>query len=130
MTYSVTGVQTCALPIYRKRLAKFPGIIFQQTHEQRFVNWIFTIRIANAEEAQRDRVMEFLREAGIDSRPVFYPIHQMPFLRQDGVSSATFPHTEQVSREGISLPTYIGLNKEDIGYICDHLLRSIEKAGI
>ncbi len=115
---------------YQERLKGAPGIIFQQTHGQRHVNWIFTIRISNADETRRDRVMELLREAGVDTRPVFYPIHRMPFLQQAGRSESTFPNSEQISREGISLPTYIGLTREDIGYICDNLLRSIEKAGI
>lgn len=113
---------------YRERLDNVPGIVFQETHGQRDVNWIFTIRIANADETRRDHVMDLLREAGIDTRPVFYPIHRMPFLQQTRYPETNFPNTVQISREGISLPTYIGLTKKDIGYICDNLLRSIEKA--
>jgi perosamine synthetase len=44
-----------------------------------------TILVDNAEI--RKRVRQYLKEKGIDTRPAFHPVHQMPMYYQEGVSS-------------------------------------------
>jgi perosamine synthetase len=67
-----------------------------------------------------------MKEKGVDTRPVFYPIHHMPFYHSSWPSDDQFENTIAIAREGISLPTYIGLQRDDIEYITDALFSSID----
>jgi perosamine synthetase len=113
--------------MYEKWLKGTSRILLPEKNGNRIVNWIFTIRISGITEGQRDFIMAKLKESGIDSRPVFYPIHQMPFYNSNSYMVSDFENADQVAREGISLPTYIGLEDADIKYITDQLLSLIEK---
>ncbi|MEI7982549.1 MAG: DegT/DnrJ/EryC1/StrS family aminotransferase [Bacteroidota bacterium] len=112
---------------YRKRFSNLTGIILQQVHGQRNVNWIFTLRIKGITLAGRDALIQEMKNNGIDTRPAFYPIHQMPFYQDPSFIRSEFPNTTAISQEGISLPTYIGLQDGDIDYIADTLLESVQK---
>lgn len=85
------------------------------------VPWLQNIYLRAAGEAQRDDVMRKLDEAGIDSRPVFYPMHQLPPYR----SNAAFPVADDWTARGISLPLHTSLSESDIERVCrslDHAL--------
>jgi perosamine synthetase len=124
------GLREHIFSMYENNLKGHPGILMPENHGNRSVNWIFTIRISGIDESQRDNIMKGLRDSGIDTRPVFYPIHQMPFYKSEIDEDQQFPNTVMVAREGISLPTYIGLVEEDIEYITEHLLEQIERINV
>jgi len=112
---------------YHKYLKGHPLIGIQQDNGNKTVNWIYTIRLLGFTSAQRDQVMSMLREQGIDSRPVFYPIHEMPFYSDKRYHRHECPNTGRISAEGISLPTFVGLTEARIGRICATLLGILEK---
>lgn len=111
---------------YKKRLSSSGRIKFQEDQGNRSVNWLMTIRVEGVDFEQRDRIMEELARKYIDSRPVFYPIHFMPFYNGPEFRRGENSCTILISREGISLPTYIGLDEEKIDYIAGCLLEAIE----
>jgi dTDP-4-amino-4,6-dideoxygalactose transaminase len=76
-------------------------------------------------ETRRDKVMEVLKAQNIDSRPAFYPIHHMEFYRHDDFFRTTPANSVLVSQEGISLPTFIGLGDNDISFIAETLIGSL-----
>lgn len=92
-------------------------IVTQDYHNQRNVNWMFTIRLKGITEQGRDDVMNYLNEKQIDSRPAFYPIHRMPFYQTGGFVRNLPENSIRIASESLSLPTYIGLTREDINYI-------------
>ena len=55
-----------------------------------------------------------LRAHGIDSRPVFPPMHWMPMYR----TAQRFPVAEALHREGLVLPTHAQLTSEDVARVC------------
>jgi len=75
------------------------------------VCWIYTILV---DEDVRDRLMGELKDKGIETRPMFYPVHIMPPYEQD----KRFPVAEDLSACGISLPSGPTLTKKDVEYIC------------
>lgn len=99
----------------------------QETHGQRNINWMFTLRITGITEEQRDAIMQELRENKIDTRPVFYPIHTMLFYHDAKYYRTINHNTLAISYEGISLPTYVGLTEEDIMYISCSLINAFER---
>lgn len=110
--------------IYHDRLKDVPGISFQT--EQRWARhayWMFSIVLNTENWQSRDTVMKTLAERGIETRPVFYPAHSMPPYAAAAavVDGDTFPVAENLSANGISLPTWTGLTEKEIDYICDAL---------
>lgn len=79
--------------------------------------WLMTLEIKNYTEEMREELMMKLKERGIDSRPFFYPMSQMPYINVN----ANTPVTHKVYCTGINLPTFIDLKEEDVKYICDNL---------
>jgi perosamine synthetase len=83
--------------------------------------WLYTIRLRDSAGVDRDEAMSRLGAAGIETRPVFYPMHQLPpYREQDG----RYPVAEKIAASGISLPVHGCMTEEDVAYIASHL-RSI-----
>ena len=86
----------------------------------RHAYWLYTVILNAAVPADRDQLMRDLAEVGIETRPVFYPMHVMPpYFEPDG----HYPVAERLSARGISLPTHIGLTEADVAYVAGHLAR-------
>jgi perosamine synthetase len=115
---------------YKAAFADHGRFAIQETHGQRNVNWVFSLRITGITEGQRDAIMQMLKEQLIDTRPVFYPIHTMPFYSDLKYCPSHNHNTMTISREGICLPTYVGLTEEDINYISGSLIRACETIDI
>jgi perosamine synthetase len=64
--------------------------------------------------------MARLHEAGVETRPIFYPVHLLPPYRESA-RGEEFPVAEGVARRGISLPTWAGLSRDDVAYVCERL---------
>lgn len=107
--------------LYRERLGEMPGIIFQPEQVwAKHVYWMFSIVLQTEFWQNRDAVIEILAEQGIETRPLFYPAHSMPPYIES-VSGETFPVAENLSRNGLSLPTWAGLTESQIDFVCDNL---------
>jgi perosamine synthetase len=111
---------------YKKKLSSCEGVVFQETHGNRHVNWLVTARLKGLDSEKRDAVMQELKRENIDSRPVFYPIHFMPFYKDLKYSTGNNLNSENIAREGISLPTWVGLEEEKIDYIAGCLIKAYE----
>ena len=67
-----------------------------------------------------------LREAGVECRNYFVPIHLQPFYRQRfGFREGDFPVTEAVAARTIALPFYNRLSEREIDYVGDALETAI-----
>ena len=107
---------------YREELAGVPGITWQQEKDwARHVWWMFTAVLGDEFGADRDAVMTRLQQRGIETRPVVYPMHQLP-LYQDAARDARFPVADRLSARGLHLPTWAGLTREDVRFVCQSLL--------
>lgn len=78
--------------------------------------WMFSVLLKDNVKISRDELMLRLKEDGIETRPLFYPMHIMPPYKN---KSADCPVSEYISGRGINLPTHGLLNNNDIKYICD-----------
>jgi perosamine synthetase len=70
-----------------------------------------------------------MKKQGVDSRPYFYPMSEMPYFER-----ANTPVSHDVSACGINLPTFVGITEEQIERVVDVFLNSLhsvrEFAGI
>jgi perosamine synthetase len=74
------------------------------------VYWMYTIFLRDGDERKRDAVMRALDEVGIETRPVFYPMHVLPPYRED----TAFPVADQWAQRGLNLPTHQFMGKQEV----------------
>jgi dTDP-4-amino-4,6-dideoxygalactose transaminase len=71
---------------------------------------------------RRDESMEYLKQKGIDCG-VHYPIplHLQPAYKNLGLKKGSFPVSEQLAKEILSIPIYPELSEEQRAYIVDEI---------
>jgi perosamine synthetase len=70
----------------------------------------------------REELMVYLDSQEIESRPFFIPIHQMPFYEK-----ANNPNTIKISKQGMNVPSYPQLTKEDVDLISNKIIDYLTK---
>lgn len=113
---------------YQTLLGEVPGVSRQVAREEcQSVDWMFTILLQDPIRVDRDDVMAALAERGIETRPVFYPIHQLPPYEEMARADGPFPVADGIASSGISLPTWSGLSQDDVVYVCNVLRECLAK---
>jgi perosamine synthetase len=87
------------------------------------VYWMYSVLVEPAFGPSRDAVIAGLRARGVDSRPFFVPLHELPPYRQ----ASSFPVATSLGARGINLPSGTGLHVDDITTVC-HALRALAVA--
>jgi perosamine synthetase len=107
---------------YCEYLRDAPGIGWQCEQEwARHVWWMFTVVTGDDCVVDCHEIMEHLQKYDIETRPIVHPLHTLPpYLTSS--CGASFPVSERISRQGINLPTWAGLTREHVRYVCDSLL--------
>jgi len=85
------------------------------------VTWMYTVYLREGGEEARDGVMRDLDALGIETRPVFYPMHVLPPYRQE----SSFPVADTWAARGINLPTHTRLRQDDVARIADALTHAL-----
>ena len=60
-------------------------------------------------------IVNQLKENKIDARPAFIPMHQQPIYKNGG----KYLVAERLSRQGLSLPSYVNIREEDQMRVCE-----------
>jgi perosamine synthetase len=84
------------------------------------VNWLTCVLLEGISRDDRDAIISRLSSLNIDTRPFFYPLSSFPMFKQR-VNKVAY----DISSRGICLPTYPGLLKSEIRYVCRSLLSLI-----
>ncbi|MBE9125470.1 MULTISPECIES: DegT/DnrJ/EryC1/StrS family aminotransferase [unclassified Coleofasciculus] len=90
------------------------------------VYWLVCIEIEGYTEKERNTLMEALSLKGIETRPYFYPMSDMPMYQSQTIHT---PVTHKVYQRGINLPSYFDINNSDIDYICESLRTYLQREG-
>jgi perosamine synthetase len=113
---------------YSNGLSQIPGLILPaQKDYAKHVYWMYTVLLPKCSAEMRDLVREILESRGVETRPVFYPMHVLPPYEEDWTQ---YPKATECAARGMSLPTHELLTEEDVGYICDQLESSIQSVGL
>ncbi len=88
--------------------------------------WLYTILIEKEFGISRDELISKLLKNGVETRPVFYPLHIMPpYIKYAGNNK--FPNSDYVSQHGISLPSSVTLSDSELTSI-ENAIQSIFNA--
>ena len=102
---------------YRTILSEINNITFQLNNLQnrKKATWFVSILI----KENRDYYLNEMEQLGIEVRPFFFPLSEMPIYKEYVFSSKI---SRDISKRGICLPTNYLINQEVISRIKDVLL--------
>lgn len=88
------------------------------------VCWMYTIKLKGVTAEKRDFIMGHMDKLGVETRPVFYPMHMLPPY----LENTSYPIAEKTSSAGINLPTFEDMTEEQVIMVCMALSEAIELA--
>ena len=113
--------------IYNKKLAeiKEAQIPYISPNTTRMSWFVYVIHLKKG--INRDGVIKYLNQEGVQCKPYFTPIHLQPFYGEMfGYKEGDFPITEDVAGRTIALPFFNNLKKEQIDYVVEKLKEGIK----
>lgn len=106
--------------LYNELLNGVMGITFPvEKDEVKNAFWLYSVLIEDDYHLKRDEVIFKLKENGIQSRPFFMPVHEMPPYKK--CKHGNMPVTIELSEKGINLPSSVGLKENEIYEVCEIL---------
>ncbi len=94
---------------YTAKLHGLPLETHAEVSETKHSYWMYSILVERAD--QRDALRAHLLQDGIETRPIFYPLHTMPMYAKN---FRKHPVAEDLAWRGISLPSWPGLSQEQV----------------
>lgn len=88
--------------------------------------WLYSCLIGEGFGMKRDELMEKMMKNGVETRPLFYPLHEMPPYVKYIRPGQSFDVSTRLSRAGISLPSSVTITREEQESVLG-ALRSIKK---
>jgi perosamine synthetase len=116
----------------KRKLADFYNKVLTETgcfilppQESWAVNgyWLYTAILKENVNISRDMLMEKMLKNGVETRPAFYPLHQMPPYK-NYPSNSSFQNSTYISAQGISFPSSVNITQEELDNIA-HALHAI-----
>ena len=105
---------------YNERLVGIEGIGLPTPLEWADdVCWMYSVLVP-----RRDEVRAQLAEAGIETRPFFFPLYRMPIYYD---STVYLPISENLAKTGLNLPSSTRLTEEQVDFICTTLSKIVRK---
>jgi perosamine synthetase len=106
---------------YNRRLAGIKGLHLPVEEPwARNVYWMFGV-VLSEETGMDARVFgQRLKEREIETRPFFLGLHEQPVFHRRGLfMDERYPVTERIARQGLYLPSGLGLTSEQISQVCE-----------
>ena len=112
---------------YQRALGGVDAVRLPAAGPDEEVDWfVYVVRLD--EDLDRERLMAFLAERGVASRPYFNPLHLQPLYRERlGHGPGDFPVTERIAATTLALPWSPLLPDDDIEYVAEALIAGIRE---
>lgn len=99
---------------YAERLNGVPVTLHQEVGAVRHSYWMCSLLVDDPQK--RDPLREMLENEGIETRPLFYPVHTMPMYAS---KFQRHPVAESIAWRGINLPSWPDMEIEQLDLICE-----------
>lgn len=100
--------------LYQKGLAGTSFVFHKSMEGTRHSHWMCSILIEKSE--RREALRDHLASHGIETRPLFYPVHTMPMY---SAKYQKLPVAENLGWRGINLPSYPSMTNTDVAFIIE-----------
>jgi perosamine synthetase len=110
---------------YQERLGGESRLSMMKVPADVEIAWfVFVVRLSDDySQADRDKILEKLRAAGVGCSNYFTPIHHQPFYQQElGYKPGDFPITEALSARTLALPFHNKLSEADVDAVTSELV--------
>lgn len=85
--------------------------------------WMSSIVLKRKNKIGRDELMAELKDRGIETRPFFHPMHQIPYMK----TNEKFPVAKYLAKNGLNLPSGTKLTKQEVLYVAKNVREILEK---
>lgn len=112
---------------YDAALAQVPGIAPQPVAPWAEVSpWLYCALVDEDQYgSDRDELMQFLEREGVETRPFFIPLHELPPFRAEARARGThLPVTDRLSASGLNLPTFTQMTDAQVDRVCELIARN------
>jgi perosamine synthetase len=106
---------------YAEGLEKVPVNLHREVGDVVHSFWMCSILVDDP--LKRDPLREALEKEGVETRPVFYPVHTMPMYAQ---KFQKHPIAESIGWRGINLPSWPGLTQLQVQNICTNIGKHLQ----
>ena len=105
---------------YTERLSDIPGLQLPAERPwARQVYWMYGVVLDPDHELMAKEFAARLREHGVETRPFFLGMHAQPALqKRDLFRDETYPIADHLGRQGLYLPSGIGLTEAQLDQVC------------
>jgi perosamine synthetase len=112
---------------YTERLSRLPGLELQvEQARSRGVYWMYGLVVRESTGLDAAELARRLAQRGVETRPFFLGMHEQPVLCERGLfEGESYPVTERLARQGLYLPSGLGLDTSQIDCICDAVRESL-----
>jgi perosamine synthetase len=106
-----------------KLLTKSDRLKLPEESEERLHSWyLYTVRLKNATESERNKIVEELRRKDIGAEAYYiHPVHLMPYYRES-FGERKLPETEKAAKQVFSLPIHPSVTEAQVDYIANTVL--------
>jgi len=113
--------------VYAEEMPPVQGIVLHpEMPWARCVYWLYSILVDETKlHTTRDLLAQKLGEWHIETRSLFYPLHEMPPYQE--YASSVYRASSIISRQGLSLPSSTRLGKEDVAFIAQKIRENLIK---
>jgi dTDP-4-amino-4,6-dideoxygalactose transaminase len=110
-----------------KILEKSNKLVLPYETKDRQHSWyLYTARLKDATEAQRNKLLEQLKAKGIGAEAYYVnPVNTMPFYHNN-FGATSLPETEKAAKQVLSLPVHPGVTSEEITFIGESVLSLLQ----
>ena len=112
--------------LYDEELSGVPGLVLPPHAEwAEPVCWLYSLLVDDSAPFSRDELSERLAAQGLDARPFFYPLTEMPPYQHRVNGQESFPISEGLSRQGLSLPSSNRLTEQEIVGVAEKVKQAL-----
>ena len=118
---------------YTTLLENAPGIILPiEKKDCKNVFWMYGVLLKKSLKVTREKILEELKEKGIDTRTFFIPMHKQPVFLDGKIENAPdcsgrYPIAEYIGKRGFYLPSSSNLTNAEIEYSANTLKEIVKK---
>ncbi len=105
---------------YEKRLNDVVKLQSRTVFIDDFSPFVFTVQVDN-----RDKVMQYLLENGVECKPYFPAITDMPYMKDLGYKTSDYPICQEVSSRTLALPFYTDMAVNEVETVCKALIEAL-----